>query len=98
MLVITVPFKTKVVPFSANGVSPVCLPSLDMNFKIHGLKGYVAGWGMTRNPDCFTNNYGPERHSKCRFPFKYKGNYKLQSRAEVFRQDCKHQHRELIVP
>ena len=25
------------------------------------------------NDDCFTDNFGPERHAKCRFPFIYKG-------------------------
>ena len=56
-------------------VAPICLPPLpvDEGHKIHGQKGYVAGWGNTANDDCFTDNFGPERHAKCRFPFIYKG-------------------------
>ena len=40
---------------------------------IHNLVGYVAGWRVTRNADCFTDNFGPERHARCRFPFKFNG-------------------------
>ena len=32
-----------------------------------------VGWGRTKNEDCFTNNYGPNRHDRCRFPFYYNG-------------------------
>ena len=35
----------------------------------------VKGWGYTKNEDCFTNNNGPNKHAKCRFPFIYKGKY-----------------------
>ncbi len=41
---------------------------------VHGHKGYVAGWGLTRNAECFTDNFGPERHARCRFPFIFNGN------------------------
>ena len=35
--------------------------------KIQNKKAYVAGWGYTKHPgSCFTNNFGPERHVKCR--------------------------------
>ncbi len=40
---------------------------------LHGRKGYVAGWGLTRNEECFTDNFGPERHARCRFPFIFNG-------------------------
>ncbi len=40
---------------------------------VHGHKGYVAGWGLTRNAECFTDNFGPERHARCRFPFIFNG-------------------------
>ena len=33
----------------------------------------VKGWGRVRNEDCFTDNFGPNRHDKCRFPFFYDG-------------------------
>ncbi len=60
-------------------VAPICLPPLPASVKagsdssssspLWGKNGYVAGWGLTRNEDCFTDNYGPSRHSRCRFPF-----------------------------
>ena len=31
------------------------------------------GWGRIRNEDCFTDNFGPNRHDRCRFPFFYEG-------------------------
>ena len=27
--------------------------------------------------DCLTDDEGPERHTKCRFPFKYNGNLEI---------------------
>ena len=35
---------------------------------------HVKGWGTVRNEDCFTDNFGPNRHDKCRFPYIYEGN------------------------
>ena len=37
-----------------------------MRKKIQGKTAYVAGWGLLKNEQCFTNNFGPERHMKCR--------------------------------
>ncbi|TRY79426.1 hypothetical protein TCAL_10763 [Tigriopus californicus] len=54
-----------------HAVLPLCL--LDPGTFIRNMDGYVAGWGLTRNDDCFTDNYGPERHARCRFPFLYRG-------------------------
>ena len=36
---------------------------------------YVAGWGRTKNypNSCFTNDFGPTRHTQCMFPFIYNG-------------------------
>ena len=34
---------------------------------------FVKGWGRTNNEECFTDNFGPNRHDKCRFPFFYEG-------------------------
>ena len=31
------------------------------------------GWGRTKNEGCFTNDNGPNRHDRCRFPFYYNG-------------------------
>jgi len=50
---------------------PLCLPETLTNEqvqnKIQNKRAYVAGWGFTKNPgSCFTNNFGPDRHVKCR--------------------------------
>ena len=33
---------------------------------------YIAGWGLVKNKDCFTGNFGPERNTKCRPYFIWK--------------------------
>ena len=33
---------------------------------------YIAGWGLIKNKDCFTGNFGPERNTKCRPYFIWK--------------------------
>ena len=60
-------------PFSMESgkIGAICLPKPGLDVK--DFVGFVAGWGLTRNEDCFTDNFGPERHARCRFPFKYKG-------------------------
>ena len=45
-------------------IVPICLPKIDIS--LYSQRAYVAGWGRTRNEDCFTDNYGPERHTRCR--------------------------------
>ena len=45
-------------------IVPICLPTADIS--LYGQQAYVAGWGRTRNDDCFTDNFGPERHTRCR--------------------------------
>ena len=50
---------------------------------IQNKTAYVAGWGMIKNGDsCFTNNFGPERHNKCRKYFEWK---------KKVREGCIHQ-------
>ena len=56
---------------------------LQVQKKIQNKKAYVAGWGYTKNPGaCFTNNFGPERHVKCR-------KYFVNTNREV-REGCIH--------
>ena len=45
---------------------PICLPRSD-KFPDEAGVVYEAGWGS--NDDCTTNNKGPDRFSKCKFPF-----------------------------
>ena len=45
---------------------PICLPRNDKFPDERGIV-YEAGWGS--NDDCITNNKGPDRFSKCKFPF-----------------------------
>ena len=52
----------------ARGLSEVLLDTfLDL------MSNHVKGWGTVRNEDCFTDNFGPNRHDKCREPFFYEG-------------------------
>jgi len=50
-------------------VMPVCLPFKPT--EPYGKGVYVAGWGLTEKDqvNCYTDNRGPERVRKCRFPF-----------------------------
>ena len=36
------------------------------------LELYIAGWGRM-SADCVTNEFGPVKNLKCKFPFNYKG-------------------------
>lgn len=53
-------------------VLPICLAK-ENQFKVYNETVYVAGWGRIRNDECFTDDHGPSRHAKCRFPFIFKG-------------------------
>ena len=37
------------------------------------ISNYIKGWGRVSNEDCFTDDFGPNRHDKCRKPFYYEG-------------------------
>jgi len=60
-------------------IRPVCLPSSSEHFEVKNKFAYAAGWGHTeedqssvsdtRYTNCFTDNRGPARNAKCRFPF-----------------------------
>ena len=48
------------------------LLNLKVRKDIQDKKAYVAGWGLLKNYDCFTNDFGPVRHGKCRQYYKHK--------------------------
>lgn len=51
---------------------PICFQQTPNAYEnIYNSVVYVAGWGRLRNEDCFTDNQGPNRHDRCRFPFIY---------------------------
>lgn len=59
-------------------VKPICLPKVE-KLKVPENKAYVAGWGKTEKDrakgsergNCMTDDRGPSRNQKCRFPFKF---------------------------
>jgi len=50
-------------------VRPICLPFKPT--EPYGKDAYVAGWGRTEEdiPNCMTDNRGPAKMKRCRFPF-----------------------------
>ena len=58
--------------FAKCRIVPVCLTTESI-LKNVNVNVFVSGWGRLRNEDCFTNDYGPNRHTRCRFPFIYEG-------------------------
>jgi len=51
---------------------PICLPEND--YPMHGKEAYVSGWGRSIRQNCYTDNRGPSRNVRCRFPFSFMGN------------------------
>jgi len=54
-------------------VKPICLPFGKSHDSVFEKEAYVAGWGNTEKnaENCITDNRGPERNKRCRFPFVY---------------------------
>jgi len=52
-------------------IIPICLP--EKKYTMHGKLGYVAGWGRSIRQNCYTDNRGPSRNARCRFPFSFAG-------------------------
>ena len=90
---------------------PICLPTMKNQFDLYNQTVYVAGWGTLRNRDtgtreCYTNDDGPERHKRCRFPFIYEGktysdcirNQPSPSSTNKFCQEFKRQEGEGAMP
>ena len=73
MALIELEKKVFFVPYGKYSVMPICLPDPNKPYKMAGSTGYVAGWGRTSRPSCFTDNNGPERNVKCRFPYRHGG-------------------------
>jgi len=48
---------------------PICLPEIE--YPMHGKEAYVAGWGRSIRQNCYTDNRGPSRNVRCRFPFSF---------------------------
>ena len=66
---------------------PVCLPDTpdfhdSPKDDTEELNAYVGGWGASFS-QCDTNDYGPNPHTMCKFPFKYDGHtYNYCSRGK----------------
>jgi len=64
------------VKFLPGVVEPICLPlsddKSDVPKKGEKLNVFVAGWGRT-SATCTTNEMGPVKNLKCKFPFEFKG-------------------------
>lgn len=64
-------------------IRPVCLPSYSSEqLQVHNQFAYAAGWGKDEHErsakdggadpaNCFTDNRGPARNAKCRFPYSF---------------------------
>ena len=65
---------------------PMCLPA-KMPFPTYDRQAYTAGWGKTYRPECLTDNRGPVRNVKCRFPYDFAQLGYLEERTE-----CSHDH------
>jgi hypothetical protein len=67
--------KVHFLPYNKGGempkIVPICLPFSKMH--LYRRTVYVAGWGRLRNEGCFTDDFGPNRHHRCKFPSYYKG-------------------------
>ena len=61
----------KKVHFSQGTVAPLCVPN-SAAFEDRPDQAYVGGWGTSKNK-CDTNDFGPNPHSVCKFPFQYRG-------------------------
>lgn len=61
----------KAVNFVSNLVGPICMPP-SSRFKDRPRNAFVGGWGANY-AYCSTNKDGPNPHTQCKFPFKYKG-------------------------
>jgi hypothetical protein len=61
----------RTVTFIRDFISPICVPS-NIKFPDKPKEAYVAGWGASKH-SCDTTEHGPEPHTMCKFPFKYKG-------------------------
>lgn len=59
------------VKFIKDYISPICVP-VNQKFDDRPKDAFVGGWGASKFA-CDTNEFGPNPHAMCKFPFKYKG-------------------------
>ena len=67
--------------FDNERIGPICLPygadfpdgSDPLTNTMSDKRGYVAGWGVTKNEECHTGRDGPLPYTKCHFPFTWNG-------------------------
>ena len=62
------------VEFVPNFINPICVPSTP-RFNDRPKNVYTGGWGTNQfSPTiCSTNDFGPNPHTMCKFPFVYGG-------------------------
>ena len=59
--------------FVPNMINPICVPTSEA-FKDRPKDAYVGGWGAERFR-CDTNDFGPNPHTMCKFPFVFKAQH-----------------------
>ena len=67
-------------------IQPACLPSKDSTFPDKGSRGYIAGWGLTKNRDFlsapdFLQNVGVNIYESTRCDLRF-GNFSLEVTTE----------------
>ena len=67
-------------------IQPACLPSKDFTFPDIGSRGYIAGWGLTKNRDFlsapdFLQNVGVNIYESTRCDLRF-GNFSLEVTTE----------------
>jgi len=74
----------------SNDVKPICLPFGKAHESVFDKKAYVAGWGQSETEvgNCLTDNRGPARNKRCRFPFVFQDPTKPATESLPSQREC----------